>query len=438
MARNTAAVSANAARCTVIVGDKPVFSCLMPVAAVGERAVRTIEGLGTAGHPGPLQQAFIDRQAAQCGYCIAGMVMRAQALLERTPSPTDDQILTHMQPNCAAAARICASSRRSAKPVTSTARPACEPPPPPKTRSSRRRTPALHHGRCGRGQLHVDAGRPGARADHHHRGRHLHRERADAARRSQDRADARRVDPRRRARSDHGLHRQGRTRHRDPDRLHPDRRRTARCRHGTDHADDRRHRHDARTKATRRAVIRVADSGTAIFNAAAQVRGLLVEAAASKLGVDASTLTVQDGTIVAADGRRLSYGDAVSGTNLHREAQPVSPLIAPRDFRTIGQSMQRIDIPARSRAAESYVQDMRLPGMLHARAVRPPMYGATLASVDLERVRSMPGVGPGGARRQLSRGGRRRRMACHSRDARTVRGGEMERRPRVARAAHDS
>ncbi len=85
--------------CTVIVGDQPVFSCLLPVAAVGTRAVRTIEGLGSTEKPGKLQQAFIDRQASQCGYCIAGMVMRAQALLERVPSPTDEQIRAYMEPN---------------------------------------------------------------------------------------------------------------------------------------------------------------------------------------------------------------------------------------------------------------------------------------------------------------------------------------------------
>ena len=85
--------------CTVIVGDQPVFSCLLPVAAVGTRAVRTIEGLGSTEKPGKLQQAFIDRQASQCGYCIAGMVMRAQALLERVPSPTDEKIRAYMEPN---------------------------------------------------------------------------------------------------------------------------------------------------------------------------------------------------------------------------------------------------------------------------------------------------------------------------------------------------
>jgi nicotinate dehydrogenase subunit A len=106
--------------CTVIVGDKPVFSCLMPVAAIGTRSVRTIEGLGSTDNPGKLQQAFIDTQAAQCGYCIAGMVMRAQALLERVPSPTDEQIRAHMEPNlcrCGTHMRILAAIRQAGQPA---------------------------------------------------------------------------------------------------------------------------------------------------------------------------------------------------------------------------------------------------------------------------------------------------------------------------------
>lgn len=100
--------------CTVNVGGEAVFSCLLPVVAVGTRPVRTVEGLGTAEHPGALQQAFIDRQAAQCGYCIAGMIMRAQALLDRTPHPTEEQIRHHMQPNlcrCGTHMRILAAIR---------------------------------------------------------------------------------------------------------------------------------------------------------------------------------------------------------------------------------------------------------------------------------------------------------------------------------------
>jgi nicotinate dehydrogenase subunit B len=136
----------------------------------------------------------------------------------------------------------------------------------------------------------------------------------------------------------------------------------------------------------------VADSGTAIANAASQVRGLLLQTAAAKLQVDAATLTVQDGAIHAADGRSMSFGDAVSGVDLHQQAQPGLPLKDPRTFTTIGQSMPRVDIPGKVTGGVSYVQDMRLPDMLHARAVRPPAYGATLASVDVAQVEAMPGV----------------------------------------------
>jgi len=110
--------------CTVLLGDEAVFSCLLPVSAVSTRPIRTVEGLGTATHPGPLQQAFIDHQAAQCGYCIAGMLMRAQALLDRVGSPTDAQIKAHMQPNlcrCGTHMRILAAVRAAADKQVATA-----------------------------------------------------------------------------------------------------------------------------------------------------------------------------------------------------------------------------------------------------------------------------------------------------------------------------
>jgi nicotinate dehydrogenase subunit A len=103
--------------CTVIVDDKPVFSCVTPLAALAGRSVRTIEGLGSPSRPGPLQAAFIKHQAAQCGYCIAGMVMRAQALLEHTPHPNEQQIRAHMEPNlcrCGTHHRILAAIREAA------------------------------------------------------------------------------------------------------------------------------------------------------------------------------------------------------------------------------------------------------------------------------------------------------------------------------------
>lgn len=103
--------------CTVMVGGAAVLSCLTPLSVVGQRPVRTIEGLGTADKPGALQRAFIEEQAAQCGYCIAGMIMRAQALLERNPSPTDAEIRRHMAVNlcrCGTHMRILRAVRRAA------------------------------------------------------------------------------------------------------------------------------------------------------------------------------------------------------------------------------------------------------------------------------------------------------------------------------------
>ena len=85
--------------CTVIVDNQPVFSCVTPCAGLEGKSVRTVESLGSAEHPGPLQKAFIDTQAAQCGYCIAGMLMRAQALLESNPNPDEQTIREHMAVN---------------------------------------------------------------------------------------------------------------------------------------------------------------------------------------------------------------------------------------------------------------------------------------------------------------------------------------------------
>lgn len=103
--------------CTVLLDRVAVFSCITPVAEVGTRYVRTIESLGTEERPSPLQQAFIDEQAAQCGYCTAGMVMRAQELLEKNASPTEAEIRAHMAPNlcrCGTQLRVVRAVQRAA------------------------------------------------------------------------------------------------------------------------------------------------------------------------------------------------------------------------------------------------------------------------------------------------------------------------------------
>jgi nicotinate dehydrogenase subunit A len=104
--------------CTVMIGGEAAFSCLVPIAELAGRPIKTVEGLGTADDPGPLQRAFIAEQAAQCGYCIAGMIMRAQALLEKKPVPSEAEIRAQMTPNlcrCGTHMRILRAVRRAAQ-----------------------------------------------------------------------------------------------------------------------------------------------------------------------------------------------------------------------------------------------------------------------------------------------------------------------------------
>jgi nicotinate dehydrogenase subunit A len=104
--------------CTVLLDGKPARSCVTPISAVGAKSVVTLEGLGTADKPHPLQKAFIDEQAAQCGYCANGMIVAAKALLDGTPKPTEAQIRKALAANlcrCGTHNRIVRAVQRAAK-----------------------------------------------------------------------------------------------------------------------------------------------------------------------------------------------------------------------------------------------------------------------------------------------------------------------------------
>ncbi|CAO3417778.1 (2Fe-2S)-binding protein [Azospirillum argentinense] len=103
--------------CTVMVDGRAVLSCVTPILLMQGRAVTTVEGLGTAEAPGPMQRAFIEEQAAQCGYCIPGMMMRAQALLQEQPDADDAAIRRALEFNlcrCGTHMRILRAIRRAA------------------------------------------------------------------------------------------------------------------------------------------------------------------------------------------------------------------------------------------------------------------------------------------------------------------------------------
>jgi nicotinate dehydrogenase subunit B len=136
----------------------------------------------------------------------------------------------------------------------------------------------------------------------------------------------------------------------------------------------------------------MSDGGTAILHAAAQVRELLIGFAAIKLGVEADTLKAEGGKVVAADGRSVGYGDLVAGDVLHVQAEPQSKRKDPKTFSIVGQPIARVDIPAKVTGGVAYVQDMRMPEMVHARIVVPPSPKATISAVDTAKVEKLPGV----------------------------------------------
>jgi CO/xanthine dehydrogenase Mo-binding subunit len=134
------------------------------------------------------------------------------------------------------------------------------------------------------------------------------------------------------------------------------------------------------------------DSATAVMNAAAQVREILLNEAAARWSMARNRLSAANGLVMSDDGKRIGYGELVAGQLLHTQATATSKLTPAGKYRVIGQSLPRVDIPAKVTGGIAYVHDMRLPGMVHARVVRPPSYSARLRDVKVDDVAQMPGV----------------------------------------------
>ncbi|MDP3170291.1 MAG: molybdopterin-dependent oxidoreductase [Polaromonas sp.] len=136
--------------------------------------------------------------------------------------------------------------------------------------------------------------------------------------------------------------------------------------------------------------------------AAAQARAWLLERAAAQLGADHSSLRVRDGVVSVKDdpGRTLAYGSLISGQHVELTLAGNPALKAPEDYRLVGTSQPRVDIPAKATGELTFVHDMRVPGMLHGRVVRPPYAGAdhgdfignTLQAVDESSIAHIPGI----------------------------------------------
>lgn len=135
------------------------------------------------------------------------------------------------------------------------------------------------------------------------------------------------------------------------------------------------------------------DGGTALANAAANVRMLLSRQAARIWNLPPEQVTTSgEGHVIGPQGRKAAYGELAARLSLSIEAIADAPRRKPSEYRTMGKDYPRVDIPAKVTGAEAYVQDLRLPGMLHARVVRGPSYGTRLTNPPLDTVRAMPGV----------------------------------------------
>jgi len=107
--------------CTVLVGGRAIRSCVTPVGSVSGADVTTLEGLGTPENPHPIQRAFIEEQAAQCGFCLNGVILTAKALLDQDPKATDEQIreaLSGVLCRCFAHVRIMRAIKRYSREIT--------------------------------------------------------------------------------------------------------------------------------------------------------------------------------------------------------------------------------------------------------------------------------------------------------------------------------
>jgi len=136
----------------------------------------------------------------------------------------------------------------------------------------------------------------------------------------------------------------------------------------------------------------IEQSGTAIRFACAEARQILLAAAAQKLGVGADTLTVVDGTVSAPGGKETTYWAVTTDAMLRREATAGPKPKGTAEYLLVGQSLGRRDIPQKLTGGAAYLQDLRLPGMVHARVVRPPVPRAELVSLDTAASRALPGV----------------------------------------------
>src|SRR5580704_10599869 len=366
--------------CCVLIGDRVRSSCDLPVSAV-DGPVTTVEGL-TGGHRlHPVQQAFIDEQAAQCGYCTSGMVMAAAGLLRDRPAPAEREVREALDGNlcrCGTHGRIIRAVQKAAGRISG-GRAAISSPPAAEVLVSQvpaAATPA------GAGPVLVPpSGSPSPLVAESGVPSGVSPLPADLA---ANPVLARWLDFRR---DGEVMIRTGKVEYGQgiwtalaqvaAEELQVTLARVRVASVSTSTSPN---------EGVTAGSLSVQDSGSALRQVCAQARNLLLAAAATKLGVGHAALAVTDGQVRTADGPiGLSYWTLARPEMLDRPADGPVPSRPPGEWSVAGRSAPRLDIPAKVTGRPRFLHDLVLPGMAHGRVVRPPARAADLTGLaDLD------------------------------------------------------
>jgi CO/xanthine dehydrogenase Mo-binding subunit len=347
--------------CKIIIDGEAVPSCRVSVKSVEGREITTLEGFGAADDLHPLQKAFIEEQAVQCGFCTPGMIVAAKALLDRNPRPSDAEIRAEMAGNlcrCGIYDRVIRAIKRAA------GRP--------------ERHPSYEEGVTREREFQSEPQSP---------------TQTDVF--SQSLVQTPDLDSWVRVNTDGTI-----TLFTGKGELGQDIR-TSVAMIGADEldvsldqiqvvmADTAQSPNEGYTSGSKSLVT----TGNAIRYAAAEVRQIALSAAQAELDAPIERLTVTDGTITdPATGRSVTYWDLFGGKRFGCQVTGDGQPKRPEAYRIVGRPVERLDLLTKVTAGPCFVHDLDLPAMVHGRVVRPPDYGARLVSVDEGKVYRMPGV----------------------------------------------
>jgi len=347
--------------CKIIIDGQAVPSCRIAVRSVQGKEITTVEGIGTADRLHPIQEAFIEENAVQCGFCVSGMIMSAKALLDRNPLPTDAELKAEMTNNlcrCGVYDRLLRAIKRAAGLPVET----------PSYREGLREEQAV---------------KPEARVSTESD------ELPGSLMWTPD------LDKWVRINTDGTI-----TIITGKAELGQDLR-TSVAMIGADELDvplDRIRVQMADTALTPNegytaGSMSLETSGNAIRQAAAEARQIMLSLAQDQLDAPAERLTVISGVISDPDtGRSITYWDLFGGKRFDRRVEGIGRPKQPEEYKVVSHKVGRLDMVAKVTGGSVFVHDLDLPDMVHGRVVRPPDYQARLVSVDEAAASQMPGV----------------------------------------------